>query len=470
MKTAIILTLGTRDINIDKSDFLKICSEEEWNSIAVPGKMAISPRTGGEYLFKKRKQLSHVIQYPISKPAIEYCIEEDDAIDQVILVATDQINEDVSAFFLENDTSYFAELLKSILSNNYKGKLGENATHILKAKKQVASLDSMVDFFNDSKNSKNFYKVLDYDRIYLLNQGGIPSINTALMLRCIDLFGDKLIILRVDEDDQECYPLNFTMQFLENARKKSIKKYIESYNYASIIETTTNDEQRTLASYALYRLYFDFKKAINIVKKLNTKNRSIGKQLVKETQAITQNQLSQLREVYANARIKFKQKAYVDFLLRLFRIVEEYPKIEMLKHIDFEFDHNKFGEDIKNYLSKAENTELKTFLSSQTLRNGKSLDYTIPGIPTYLAFHRYFKRDEAEKLEKLQLLSQLRNKSIGAHDFQPVSLERIKEVLSKNETSIEETFNILDELLDFNENPFDRINSIIPSLPSSLTS
>lgn len=463
MKTAIILTLGTRDINVVKSGFLKVRTEELWNRIEVPGKMAIKPRTGGEYLFKKRKQLSHLIQYPISKPAIEYCLEEDGFIDQVILVATDQSNEEVSASFLENDTVYFAELLKSILNSKYKDKLGENAIEIIKARKQVASLDSMVDFFNDSRNSKYLYKILDFDRIYLLNQGGIPSVNTALMLRCIDLFGDKLIILRVEEDDQECYPLNFTMQFLENSRKKSIKKYIESYNYASIIETTTNDEQRTLASYALYRLYFDFKKAINIVKKLNAKNRPIGKQLVKETQAITKNPITQLREVYANARIKFKQKAYVDFLLRLFRIIEEFPKIEMLKHIDFEFDHNKFGKDITTFLSKAENTELKEFLSYQT-HGTDELDYTKPGIPTYLAFLRYFKPDEANKLKKLQSLSQLRNKSIAAHDFQPVSLERIKEVLSKNETSIEETFNILDELLNYNENPFDRINSILSKI------
>lgn len=70
----------------------------------------------------------------------------------------------------------------------------------------------------------------------------------------------------------------------------------------------------------------------------------------------------------------------------------------------------------------------------------------------------------ADFIDKIRPLSQLRNKSIGAHDFEPVSEDLIKQRLSKKGLSIVDVFIKLDNYLSIIENPFDRINQQILSL------
>jgi hypothetical protein len=457
MRTALIVTLGTRDLTVDKTGFLEKFTLDQWEGIFNEKRNALKPKSGAEFLLKNYTALSKYIEFPILLPALEYCIKEQEVIHKLIFVATDQ-RGNAEQRFLENDTIFIAQVLQKLITQKYSKNLGDdNPIRIITVKKNVSYLDLMVDFFNDRKNGKYLFEALDFDDVYLLPQAGIPPVNTALMLKSIQLYKQSLTILRVNEENSVCYRLDFTMQFLESERRQRIVTAINQFNYATVAEETDDSDLSCLAHYALHRLYFDFDTAESYLKKLSRKNRGLSTLFLNELTEIRSSQLNLLREIYANAKIKFTQKAYVDFLLRTFRIVEEFAKINVIKRLDFTYNHYAFEKDFTAFLTKPENEKLKYFLEKETFR-GKKLDYFHPNITVLSAIFRFYEPDKAAQLEKIKILSEVRNKSIGAHDFKPVSLKIINDALSQKGIQITEVFAMLDELLGYDKNPFLKIN------------
>lgn len=462
MKSALIITVGTRDLTINKEDFIQNNSPEDWDKIFDVKRNGISPKLGGEVFEKQFNQLHPVLKYPIIKPALKDVIRKNGQIDKIILIATDQ--KESGEQFTANDTFIFARILQKLLVLKHgKNLANENPVAILTVDKNVSYLDSMVDFFNNKKKTKSLLELIDFENIYVLNQGGIPSINMALMLKTIDLYGSKTIFLRTNEEDGQCYPLKFTMQFLESDKRKTIKTALNNYNYNIIAETTTDPSIALVSKYALHRLYFDFESASDFLKALRTINPDLSKRLLKGLNEITADHLSLIKEVYINAKIKLKQQAYVDFLLRAFRITEEYTRTRAMKKLDFPFNHYTFEKDISAFLQKPENRALLSYLENENFK-GSKLKYTTPTIPVFIAIAGFYEPNVLDKLNKITALSEVRNKSIGAHDFEPVSLEIIEKALAERQTSLKEVLNDFDEILGMESNPFDEINKEIAFL------
>ena len=448
MRTALIITLGTRDLFLSVENLTTYFSEKEITQFTNEKGFLIA-RLFGEKLLKRKidGKLKNLISYPIVQAGLEYVIKKTERIpSHIMLIATDQKKELVGDFFWKNDTFAFAQLLQQVIPFKYK-KYGSTNIKISKVITNVAYLDSMYDHFSKELNRKNWNLFKDFDKIYLLNQGGIDAINTALMLNCLNIYGNKSILLSVNERLGNCSKLDFTEQYLrENEVLKAISA-IKKYRYAFIKNLNLSEDVKALASYGEHRLNFDFDEAETALLELSRKHRTYRDVLIYELNKLKANDSELLRELYANARIKFEQEAYVDFLLRLFRIIEGLTKNKVMCYLDFSFNHSKWDKDFQRFLSQSKNKPLKTHIANIILPNGQKLKVDIPSIPVLLRILEFYDNDSFKKIIKLQGLSQLRNNSIGAHNFAPVSKKFIEKELAKQRLTIKGMFEIIDSLI-----------------------
>ena len=440
---SLIITTGTRDIQSQKSDIEKALGNKITQQIFINDK-AIKARDGGKILFENYNKIKHLLSFPIIKPTIEYLLCENKKIDLVILIATNQNPPH------NGDTLYFCKIIQMLLPVKYKNKLPD--IRIIEINENVTYLDSMYTFWKQQLGKKPFHLLGDAQAIYLHSMGGIDAINTGLTLNCLARYGKKVKVLYVNEKTQTCAPLEFSKLFLSDSEKRKALALLENYNYEAIAELEDlQDDVRIVAQYASHRLNFDFDNASLALTKLSPSQRNIQETLLTET-AKFKVQSNKTKELYWNMLIKFKQKNYVDFLLRFFRLYEELLKNKVLDlyNITGYTQHNwesAFIQVIEN------DSKLKDFLES------KKLDYQSndPSTTLLLALLEYKQQDEF--FSKLQCLTQLRNYSIGAHAFEPVSSFLINEKLKKaNIDNIEKVLEVLKTYLNVKDNPYDKLN------------
>ena len=118
-----------------------------------------------------------------------------------------------------------------------------------------------------------------------------------------------------------------------------------------------------------------------------------------------------------------------------------------MSYLSFPFNHLKWEKDLNRFLNQAPNADLKNHLDNYVLPDGRKLIFTNATIPLLLAILAFFDPVAYTDLSKLQGLSQLRNKSIGAHDFDPVSKKQIEKDLNAQGITISDMFTTLDKYL-----------------------
>ncbi len=466
MKIGLIITLGTRDVKIDRSYLESKFGPEKMVDLYTQGeKPLFLARPGGAFLFKQKKHLkTEMIKMPIIAPAIDwlYRNHRGETIDQIILVATDQEAEPVKERFKNNDSLHFAELIAYFIPKLFKDWQQQFAIHTQLIRKDVVFLDAMYDQFSRLLRDRPFNKLWGFDRIYLLNQGGIDAINTALLLNGLNIFVNRMHLLSVDEGSQSCSELHFPEKYLMEFTKSQLDGFLETYNYAAIKNLEVSDDVKALAAYAEHRLNFDFEEAKFAISKLT--DYTLKNQLIEAMQMIETDEFEKLREVYRNAKIKYRQEAYVDFLFRLFRLVEGIAKFYACKHLGLHLNIHTWARDIKKLLEKAENRELKKHLEGWKVGNGQSLDLArAPTIAVWLAILNYYDPNTQGALQKIVPLTALRNNSIGAHNFDPVSIFLIDQALEKENLDRNFLFEQLDNLFQ-PDTPFSAINEKIKKI------
>jgi hypothetical protein len=318
--------------------------------------------------------------------------------------------------------------------------------------------------FWQAELSKKPYNLLkECDKVFLCNQGGIDAINTSLLLQCLNSYGNKVQVLQVDQRTGFCSPLEFTRIYLEDSERHKLHELLDNFQYSAVKKLEVNKNIRALAAYAEHRLMFDFDAALHTLHKLDLEHREIKIDLQTRTSQIPGDPSSLLRELSLNAWVKFKQEAYVDFLLRFFRIREELAKSKATAYLQITFNINKWKDDIKNLLSKPEFDDLKNYLLEQKI-SGQPLDYTKATTETFLAILKFFSEEEYNALQQYKKLSSLRNNSIGAHSFDPVSRASIETELDKVGLTVEKMFDYLAQETKFDKDEYLKLNKIIKQL------
>jgi hypothetical protein len=461
MKTGLILTIGTRDVQIDRELILQNEPHQVYSDLYIDNKV-LKARKGGEFLMRNYNRYKDNLKIPIAKAAIEFCLTEVSKIDHIILVTTDQA-ETVGEFFYQADTTYFGDLITKLLSERFKkGALPDVRKKTIS--NHVTYLDNMMLFWQAELHRKPYNLLKECDKVFLCNQGGIDAINTSLLLQCLNSYGNKVQVLQVDQRTGFCSPLEFTRIYLEDSERHKLHELLDNFQYSAVKKLEVNKNIRALAAYAEHRLMFDFDAALHTLHKLDVEHRNIKIDLQTRTSQIQGDPLLLLRELCLNAWVKFRQEAYVDFLLRFFRIREEIAKSKATSYLQVSFKNNsKWENDIKSLLSKPEFSDLKSYLLDKKI-SGKPLDYTKATTETFLAILKFFSEKEYNELRKYKKLSTLRNNSIGAHSFDPVSRASIEVELEKVGLTVEKMFDYLAEETRFDKIEYTRLNDIIKSI------
>jgi hypothetical protein len=463
-KIGLIITLGTRDIQLDKTKLEQLKKDAPQ---AVDEKGNLLPRPFGKFLCEEAhyKAYQSSLSFPILDQVLDYIkIQNPGTIPYkgVMLIVTDQ-PESVGTDYYNRDTVYYAEILKK-----YKLSKGYGDIKTQKVDGSVNLLDDMFEAFGKMINTSKYDLFNECDTVYLCNQSGIDAINTGLMLNAIIKYGEKLKTINVDQKNQLALEVQTTKLFLTLFQKQEAIRLIKRYDYAAIAEMKLLPKPVIeCCLYAFYRLNFNFEEARRTIMNSslsNEKKLEFAKAVRIYEDDQDQDNAQKIKELFHNAYIRFEQGAYIDFLLRSFRMLEEKLKLLVQEKLGFKFEDFKFDHAIQTIEQK--DPHLIAYLDNYQNPNGEKLRYREEKNPNntilFAVLSYYLPEDDSlfRCLKALKSLSELRNKSIGAHGFLPVSQETLDEAVKNYQ--FDSCHNFLDELrkeLDAGDNPFVEINN-----------
>lgn len=356
-----------------------------------------------------------------------------DAIQEIILIVSDQGKSNYS----QQDTLFIGEIVKR--------KIGELfGIRNISLKKFEASPVNLENIFPYMTNLIKQYEG-DGTRKIICNSGGTPQMKQALLLLATNLLPPAEVeAYQVDEKSGVIKPINLSTTIRSELVKRSCLELIKNYEYAAAVKLVLENQFQTaqtikllaLLNYGKYRLTFDFESANkNLDALADSRFSSIESDQLKKFRINIKTQYERIIELYQNLKIQWKKENYVDFLARLFNLEEDifYLLIQNQFSIDLHStkNHSAFSKMIGN--DKA----LLGKLSSRKY-NGKKINIALIGNP--LLFFVLDVKPENRKITR-QLnkignyisdgknrsngLDWLRNKSIAAHGFEPVSREII---------------------------------------------
>lgn len=440
MATNLIITIGLRDVQLSEP-VERIKTYPVRNSSLY---CMSEVKEGAELMLADLKSFSEKIQLPIIEPAIKYALDKHAYIDNIIFVSTNQSKEpDVEEHYKKNDTYIAAKLIEKLLYEKYRKKIGNIIHKVVLS--NVIFYDDMFTLFDDDFNKREIFNFKKNDNIILMAQSGIDAINMALLLNCIQYYPQS-IQLHKPESANRTSELHFPYKFHRNLKKVRLLNSLYNYNYPAIAELDYNKSANLFANYAYSRLIFDYDEALKYLDELSdfdTDNKMFYQIQVQKLQFKRDPEKARQREIYLSAKILLKQKAYSDFLVRIFSLFEILlkPDIEFLlkgKIIYSEPDHFDWNALINK------NNELIQYL--ENCRFGKNkLIYTVPNKYSYKAIRDFFiKKEESEKTEKeiqfnllyknLNALSDLRNRYV--HYGIKINISDIENALAAKRSSL----------------------------------
>ena len=408
-------------------------------------------RPKGQALFKRYDAVKEGLLFPILDPGLDFVLaQEGGQVDRMVLIGTDQPAEGdalktdkYGVPFRDKDTVHFARLIERYYRKTRTPQLGKVGVSTVRANpalydETMVAYDRIVGRLAEA----------GYDTCYVIATGGTPACNTALLLQAVRYFGENCRTVYLPEGG-EPYELSIGRQMLDTFREATALEYLDAGNFAAalpLLERLRIEEGiLALARYAQYRLYFDFDTAHRTL--LEGIRQSMGAlrhfldSLRHDLDPLRdQHPDALLRELYFNARITFSQGRYVDFLGRMFRFEEGLAR----RIVEREYGVGTHAiEDKSAFVRFVEaNPGLRVFVTApERARNKQPLEYARMTIPVWMALierlavegraadtssplpserRQAYSRIHAT-LQRIEKLSGLRNSSIIAHGYEPVS-------------------------------------------------
>jgi len=449
-KNALIITLGTRDVQIDLN-VLKEKFPEKYSEIVNERNNTLLARKAGEHIHKHFQELQKHLSFPIIQPTLEYLEGNAEHIDFILLIATDQEKPH------QNDTCFYAEIIKLYFAKKYTSFIKK--VGIFKVEKnEVTYLDKMYSLFNQIiPSNKHFKELSEHENIYLHLVGGIDAVNNAIRFNAVQFFGTKIKAeLHVNEETKTAILVHSVRNFLQQNDINTAQKMIQNYFYEGIPSLNFIPEDiKNFSLYVQHRLMFDFKKAKRFLS--DVQQSSVRDVHLKYMNSFKEEDKTLfLKELFWNAHLKYTQKNYVDFLLRFFRLAEEFLIQEVLKIINITYEERKWGENFKKYL--ADCPQMERWLEQKHLKYDTEAPstYLLKHILEFLTDNNQYPKDDYKKISDLYELKEMRNKGIGAHSFDPPDDKAIKDKYEDKGICdwLKVKLGISNEL-----NPFDEINT-----------
>jgi len=417
----IYFLLGNRDVQI-KKDYLKY--ELSNKALAIIDKYFTSNSDGVDLVIKKIKgadftfleaseisllayeHLKDIFVFPMIEATLKYVKAEEKSLifcssKQVIPHYQDSYNFALIA------QRYYTE--KGISCNTSIFECDPN------------NFECLVNFF-----TTEFLKYsVSTSKFYVSNSGGTPNMRSASHFAGV-FKGFEYI--SINSDTQEASSHTFKKQE-DLILKQIIEKMLDVYDYAGILDLPIkNNKIISLSKYALSRIHLNQKEALNSISDLPDDNfyQILKKQISK---SFSIRELEQ--ELFYSAKIKFKQKAYADYLWRLFTIHDNLLIPILEDFFNEKIIYNKPNHiEWNNLLDKF--PEIKIDLSKIKFKE-EPLNISYPNKFVYKEIYKIISKENynvlLDVIDKILVsLSEIRN-SI-AHDYESIDLEKLNSNIS----------------------------------------
>jgi hypothetical protein len=376
MKTALILLIGNRDVQVPKQ-----MEDELKNKIAkhlVPnneGKkeyLVINKSKGAELnfleasklFFEEIEYLHSFLDYPMLNSTLKILNKRQLKIDKILLTSSKQNPPHFQ------DSFFFAEILAVHLKKmNY-------TCEIKLCSANPNNFPKMVSFYSNLFDEVGS----EFEHIIVSNSGGTPTMRSASHFAGIFRGYDYITINSSDEANLETFKKQEEL-ILRNI----VQSMLKVFDYEGILQLPiVNQEVQTLCKYALARIALNFSEAKEVIKTIKDKNDFYS---LLYNQLNVEFRIQELEiEMYYSAKIKFRQKSYSDYLWRLFTIYENIFLPYAEKILDGKIIYNKKS-NFKEWNDLLTQYELKYPGFKQQLTNvkiGKNpLDISMPSKYAY---------------------------------------------------------------------------------------
>jgi hypothetical protein len=492
MKNYLIITIGTRDVQLRKD---RVEASADWeivknlnpktgreiisvrqNEVSLPvfanddfpDYFTFSPRLGGKIIDDHLITFEPIVELPLIMPVIDNLATQDKMIDSVMLIYTDQQAELdaklIKTNHYNNDTLFFKDIITALLK---KHSLLKNAVFDeYGIFEKVANIDHQYQHFAEAKKGLLFDNSDEVQEIILLPQGGIDQINHAITLQLIQAFKHKVRLLQKPEANGPI-ELRFTHQFLNDLNKQKIIKHLEDYDFDKASDLYLTDNwQKKLCQYANLRLSLSLDKAIELTNNFNKVDKNlIGNAFVERLKVVSSksNKIEKnnikLKDLIIAFTILCYQKRYNDALIKLFTIFENLFKSQ----IEIQLNLTKDLGDVHNPTLKSYdiNQHWQTILNNIDsslidFLNNKGIWINNPNRLAYFHIFGYLLEKErvrcvlttSQLLNLGQLIEDLSGKRNNiAHRLSSVSETEINKITSKYGYTIDSLISTLNLLV-----------------------
>ncbi|MFQ6614143.1 MAG: hypothetical protein ACE5D1_04795 [Fidelibacterota bacterium] len=473
--------IGNRDIQ-DENGIIKRC------------------RSVGKEHFDHYDTVKNQLTFPILRKGLDYVLEKYGTIDRVCLFYTDQSRESAGPKW-ESDTVWFARLLEKLIPENYGARIRELNTVAIR--ENPHNHDAMFTFYQQELLTVALNE--PGDRGILSLAGGIPACNMALLYRGSQSMGPAARILLVAEN-ASVSELETGHTILEDFQRQLCAGYLENFDFSSLNATLDQVSVGSpfgweLARYFHQRLTMDYLAAADTAANLADiwqamaadRRKAFGQVMAaapgaeqwpgmelflaelhhdlalflnptpppahdyntrpsasneKQWQMWLLMNQQRIGELWLNAWIKWETGQYTDFLARLYRINE--ALLHWIFETETRYSTQKRGHcfpDYENYLMN-EGRDFAAFLEHEKMRNP-----TVPDVAKLKKFLSLLVRKQGrndlapvkkliDKIGDTNGVLRLRNYSIVAHGFTPVTRTKIQDRYS-GESLLEDIRSVL---------------------------
>lgn len=313
MSVVVFCNLGSRDVVLtdaptERPPFAREAGQQYWAALATYGTR---------------------LDFPILNPAIEYILDQESGIDELVLLGTDQ--SDVR--HQRGDTLYYAMLAEALLPSRFEGRI-QRATHHLVGKEPPANPTLYDEMFRVYEELLRPFAEKPIDACYLIISGGIPACNTALLFQGIRYFGDRCQLVYLAEGNPQPIPLGIGQQIMDVMQENRIHEMLDRFDFSaasSLLQKRPSVPPLApaLLNYARSRLWFDFSGAQSyLTQAIKESQADVRTMLQKEQASLSalanadKKEIALIGEVYHNAMIAWDNERFVDFLGRAQRFQE----------------------------------------------------------------------------------------------------------------------------------------------------
>ncbi len=396
-KNILIITIGTRDVQTREEILNKLTAskiiqrgvipatenrrEKLWIQVSEQpdSRVEISsndgfngyflfwpPRDGGQRLISPAYP-AELFCFPLIEKAIEYLNQPETPINYVLLVYTDQEGQErVSPQNLQKDTLYFNDLMARYLRDHPATRNAKFDEYCVS--QFVADIDFQYRHFDivSQKEEDSLFMIPKetVQNIYLLAQGGIDQINTALTLRLIEHFPRKVSFIQ-QPDQRPVSIKDFPTLFVDNLIRGKAELPLSRYEFGTIEAIVDEPIAKLLAQLGVALQSLDISRVKSTFANLFAVGYENSKLLTDFQELSRQHEdLAKQKLLFLNALVELKSANYNDALWRLRTLGEVLQASRIEQRLGYSISDPKQRHQlikaIKQYKTLAKELDRKT--------------------------------------------------------------------------------------------------------------